>query len=65
MQNIQFKLPRCNSCKYLNQKSDVKAFGGYLCNSPQCLQNGEGSFNIRIRNIDNYGCIHHSSYEGK
>lgn len=62
------KPPTCSTCDHINLKCDSSAYNGFLCKNINALNadgdvvSTSGGYNIRIKNIDNFGCIHHSDY---
>lgn len=66
---LQPPRPTCSTCKYINLKCDSNTYGGFLCKNINALNaeggtvSTSGGYNIRIKNIDNFGCTQHSDYE--
>lgn len=61
--------PTCATCEHINLKCGSSAYGGFLCKNINALNadggavSTSGGYNIRIKNIDNFGCTSHSDYE--
>lgn len=66
---LQLPLPPCSTCNYINLECDSNTYGGFLCKNLNALNadgkvaSTSGGYNIRIKDIKNFGCNQHSDFE--
>ena len=71
LDELQPPRPTCSTCNYINLECNSNTYGGVLCKNLNALNadgkvaSTSGGYNIRIKDIKNFGCIHHSDYEVK
>jgi hypothetical protein len=68
LNNLQPPRPTCSTCNYINLECDSNTYGGFLCKNLNALNadgkvaSTSGGYNIRIKDIKNFGCTRHSDY---
>ncbi len=68
LKQLQPPRPTCSTCNYINLECDSNTYGGFLCKNLNALNadgkvaSTSGGYNIRIKDIKNFGCNQHSDY---